>query len=328
MALQVIQHRVQQGVHTTEDERALMAMRQAQAQHINSRTVSAIGGIFGGSGGRDPYAASSMPRDIAQAFLRKVFVLFFLQQLCAITLTLLMCLDEPPLTSPVHHIFEDIFHPISADSMAKVAELQKMTIPSMLTKYKASVPKGSPCKIDADDGLISNTTAVLAACDALRANLLVAATDRNGALGPLVGAAAGLIFTLLVLFFTKYLWPFNYFSLLLFTLGQSFFYGGISLYFDTRMGWVILIFVAAFTLIKYTLLTCGGSWFGHGSPHRFKKVTLIGWLPCLAVLVAMQLKCPHPHQIAPHSVRRCAASACSGRSVACCQRPCLFELMG
>ncbi len=43
MALQVIEHRVQQGVHTTEDERALMAMRQAQ---VCAKSPDRLGGLM------------------------------------------------------------------------------------------------------------------------------------------------------------------------------------------------------------------------------------------------------------------------------------------
>jgi hypothetical protein len=112
----------------------------------------------------------------------------------------------------------------------------------------------------------------------------------SGAFAPLIGAFAALLFALAILYFTKYLWPVNYLSLLLFTAAQTFFYGGMSLYFDTRMGWVILVFVAAFTGIKGLLLTCGGSCFGHGASNRYKKVTLFASLPPLGVLIWAQLR--------------------------------------
>ena len=179
VALQTIEARVSQGLQTADDQRALMAMRQAQASHINSRTVSAIGGICGESDS-DPYAAAAMPRDIAQAFLRKVFVLFLLQQILSLGLVLGMCLDE----SPVQPTFENLFRPISAQALVEAADLKTMPIPKMLTKYNASwgLRTYQPCKNLSVNSIAANSTAIVAACNALRDDLIrISSTTRQGA---------------------------------------------------------------------------------------------------------------------------------------------------
>ena len=75
---------------------------------VNSRTVSAIGHLMSTSEtsrAMDPYSVAAMPEDIAYAFMRKVFVLFGLQQLLAIVLVVLMIVPNAPLYTPMYNLF-------------------------------------------------------------------------------------------------------------------------------------------------------------------------------------------------------------------------------
>ena len=278
-AVSVIEARQAQGIHLPDDERALAEMRQSQRlEHV--RAVSALGAICSNREHRDPFSAAAMPRDSAQAFLRKVFVLFMLQQLCSVGLVLVMILDK----SPANETFKSVFHPKASDWPDRVAELWTMPVRDMLLKYDGSIPAGNLCRSGGGDSV-----AATAACAELRESLVAATLAGDGAIPPLVGAGVAVLITLSALFFTKYLWPVNYLILLVFTVAQSFFFGGLSLFFGTVKGLIILIFAALFTIILALLLLCI-PWCSHGASHRFLKATLLAYTAPIAALIACQLR--------------------------------------